>query len=259
MTGDVKALILAAGLGTRLGSLTASLPKCMLQIDGQPLLERLVRWLDRHGIEEIAVNLHYRPEVITSHLGDGRQLGVQITYSYEETLLGTAGAARRLAPYLDRTFVVVYGDGYTNLDLTRLLRLHADRRQAGRPHMTMALFHVPNPSACGLVDLDGDGRVTRFVEKPPPSEVFTDLASAGVLVCEPGMLDLIPEQAPSDFGRDVLPRALQAGVPVYGEPLAPGELLIDIGTPDAYERARALARGERDEYAPRAVATAQPR
>src|SRR4051794_37683916 len=95
----VKALILAAGLGTRLGSLTTTLPKCMLQIDGQPLLERLVRWLNRHGVEEIAVNLHYRPEVITSHLGDGDQLGVRITYSYEETLLGTAGAARRLAPF----------------------------------------------------------------------------------------------------------------------------------------------------------------
>lgn len=241
----MKALMLAAGLGTRLGPLTANLPKCMLAFDGQPLIERLIRWVRSHGVEQIAINLHHAPEAIQGRLGDGARLGVQITYSYEETLLGTAGAAGRLAWFLaDDDFVMVYTDGYTNVDLTRLLRLHAERRQPDQPHLTMLLFRVPDPTACGIVDVDPDGRVRRFVEKPSPTEVFSDLASAGVLVCSPGILGLIPPDGPSDFGRDVLPRALAEGIPVYGEPLAEGEFLIDIGTPAAYERALALARQE---------------
>ena len=241
----MKALILAAGLGTRLGPLTANIPKCMLSVDGQPLLERLVRWVRAHGITHVAVNLHYHPEVITAHLGDGSRFGVQITYSHEETLLGTAGAVKQLAPFFaDEPFVVVYGDGYTDLDLTHVVKLHAARRQPGQPHMTMVLFHVPNPSACGIVELDADNTIARFVEKPAPDEVFSDLASAGVLVCEPSILDLIPDTLPSDFGRDVLPLLLERSVPVYGEPLADDELLIDIGTPAAFERACAHARAQ---------------
>jgi len=237
----VKALILAAGLGTRLGALTADLPKCMLPVGGQPLIERLVRWVRRHGIEEAAINLHHRPAVVVGHLGSGERFGVRITYSFEEDLLGTAGAAKRLDWFLDGPFVVVYGDSFTNVDLSRLVRTHAARRTRGAPHLTMALQHVPNPTACGLADLDARGRVRRFVEKPAPSEVFTDVASAGLLVCEREILDLIPAGRPADFGHDVLPLALEREVPIYGELLRSDEYLLDIGTPAAYEQARLLA------------------
>jgi NDP-sugar pyrophosphorylase family protein len=237
----VQALILAAGLGTRLGSLTTTLPKCMVPLNGQPLVERLVRWLHVHGVDDVAINLHHCPDAITGHLGTGIRFGVEITYSYEEQPLGTAGAVRRLEAHFDGPFLVVYGDGYTNLDLSRVLRLHAARRQPGRPHVTMVLFRVPDPSACGIVDLDGDGLVRRFVEKPAPDQVFSDLASAGIFICERPILDLIPADGPSDFGRDVLPRVLELGIPIYGEPLAPGEFLIDVGTPEAYARACAHA------------------
>ncbi|MCB0126804.1 MAG: nucleotidyltransferase family protein [Caldilineaceae bacterium] len=239
----MKALILAAGKGTRLRNLTRDCPKPMLTVGNRPLLDQLVCWLRRHGITEIAINLHHLPAVIPAHLGDGHDKGVAITYSHEEQLLGTAGAAKRLQSFLNEPFVVIYGDGYTNLDLSRLIKFHQHRKETKWPDMlvTVALYHVANPAECGLVTLDADGRISHFVEKPDPTEIFTDLASAGILICEPALLDRIPEQGSYDFGRDLFPVLLEQGIPIGGQPLAEDEFLIDIGTPDGYRRAQTLA------------------
>lgn len=213
----------------------------MLPIAGRPLIEHLVRWLSAHGIRDVAINLHHRPDVIVGHLGSGISLGARIRYSYEVALLGTAGAARHLEHFFDGPFLVVYGDGYTNLDLGRLIRAHDARRTAGSPHMTMVFQRVPDPSACGVAALDDDGRVYRFAEKLAPAEVFSDLGSAGIIALEREMLELVPAETACDFGHDVVPRALQFGMRVYGEQLGDGEFLIDIGTPSAYDRACRLA------------------
>lgn len=238
----MKAMILAAGEGTRLRPLTLDRPKPMLPIGGKPLLEHLVRWLRRHGIADMAINLHYKPEAITDYFGDGRRFGVSITYSYEERLLGTAGAVKRLEGTFDDTFVVVYGDLLTNLDLGALIQFHVAKRRTSisnqRPLATVALYHVSNPSQCGLVELDGQGRITRFVEKPPAHAVFTDLANAGVLVLEPEVLDHIPRHEFCDFGHHLFPRLLAKGVPMYGYPISEGEYVMDIGTMEKYERAQ---------------------
>jgi NDP-sugar pyrophosphorylase family protein len=239
----MKALILAAGKGTRLAPLTLDLPKPMLPIGEKPLLEHLVRWLLRHGIAEIAVNLHHKPEIITGYLGNGRHLGANITYSRERELLGTAGAAKNLQSFLDETFVVMYGDVYTNFDLTRLIRYHNSLRSQSRfssCFLTMVLYRVHNPSACGLVEINEQGQVTRFVEKPPPDLVFTDLANAGVLVLEPGILNYIPPNMRYDFGLDLFPKLLRLGIPLYGYPLRDDEFLIDIGTLESYQEAQKL-------------------
>ncbi len=269
----LKALILAAGEGTRLRPLTLERPKPMLPIGGKPLLEHLVLWLRSHGITDILINLHHKPASITDYFGDGHRFGVSITYSHEKRLLGTAGAARKLHSLLDDTFVVVYGDVFTNLNLTRVIRFHhraggsvrrpasvlGDTHRSGwsltapdktttwfsptisahaaGPFLTLSLYRVENPSACGLVELDEHGRVIRFVEKPPPDQVFTDLANAGVLVLEPGILDYIPPHTFYDFGRDLFPQLLKAGVPMFGLPLNGNEYLVDIGTPAGYARA----------------------
>lgn len=242
----MKALILAAGKGTRLQDLTRNCPKPMLPVQGKPLLERVVCWLREHGIRDIAMNLHHCPEVITGHFGDGTAWDVQITYSYEETLLGTAGAAKRLARFLDEPFVVAYGDVYTNLNLSRLMAAHRQysRVESRDTLATLALYQVPNPTECGLVELAVDGRVMRFVEKPPPEQVFTDLANAGVMVCEPEILRFIPAETSFDFGRDLFPALLAAGKSMWGVAITPGEYLIDIGTPQAFQRAQGLAREE---------------
>jgi NDP-sugar pyrophosphorylase family protein len=204
----------------------------MLPVGGRPALAYLLDLCRFHGANEVAINLHHCPQAIPDHFGDGRSLGVRLLYSPEETLLGSAGALHPLRAFLDRTFFVLYGDVLTNMDLAALLQHH--RRQGGLG--TVALYRVPDPGRCGLVETDPAGRIQRFVEKP--AHVFTDLANAGVYVLDPAVLDYLPEDVPYDFGRDFFPRLLQAGVPLYGHPLRPEEYLLDIGTPENYARAQ---------------------
>jgi len=235
----IKAMLLAAGEGARLRPLTLHRPKVMLPIAGQPLLVHTLRWLKRYGVEQVAINLHHKSEAITSYCGDGRSWGVEITYSYEEKLLGTAGAVRKLRPFFDETFVLVYGDVLTDLPLDALLRFHREKGP-GPPsgYLTMALYRVPDPTAVGLVGLDEEGRVVAFKEKPRPEEVFTDLANSGILVLEPGIIEHIPADTFYDFGHHLFPKLLEEGVPMYGWPIPPQTYLLDIGTPENYERAR---------------------
>jgi NDP-sugar pyrophosphorylase family protein len=238
----MKALILAAGKGTRLNHLTANTPKPMLEIGGEPLLAHHVRRLAAAGVREIAINLHHAAGVIASYFGDGSRYGVRLEYSYEPQLLGTAGAAKKLAAFLNEPFYVIYGDVFNNVDLEELAAFHAGCKAAyaTAAALTLSLYRVPNPSECGLVQLASDGRITRFVEKPPPEEVFTDLANAGLLVCDPGVLAWAPAATVYDFGRDLIPELLAQDVPVFGKPISAAEHVIDIGTLPGLERARAL-------------------
>jgi len=230
----MKAMILGAGEGTRMRPLTIERPKPMLPIQGKPILEYTIELLRHHGITQIAVNLHHRPEVITEYFGDGRDFGVEITYSLEDRLLGTAGAVKKLEGYFDESFLVFYGDVLTNLNLSALVDFH--RTKAGIA--TVALYRVENPSACGIVELDEGWRITRFVEKPPPQEVFSDLANSGILVLEREVIDHIPTGVFRDFGYHVLPDLLVQGCPMYGYPIPDNTYLIDIGTMEKYERAQ---------------------
>lgn len=243
----MKAIILAAGEGTRLRPLTQECAKAMLPVGGQPLLGHLVYLLRAHGLTEIAINLHHRPDDVVSYFGDGNDFGVQITYSYEQELLGTAGAVKKLRGFFTETFLVIYGDLLTTLDLTALIRFH--QHQAGLA--TIALYWVDNPQACGIVALDEAGRIRRFVEKPGPDGVFSNLANAGIYVLEPEVVDVIPSGVYYDFGRDLFPALLENGMPLYGYPIQ--EYLIDIGTPGKYQQA------QRDWSRSVAVATPGPR
>ncbi len=236
---DICALILAAGEGTRLRPLTLERPKPMVPIAGRPLLDYTVGWLRDQGILDIAINLHYKPEVIVQHFGDGSALGVRIHYSHEPRILGTAGAARKIKAWVDgRPLIVVYGDVLTDLDLRALLQCHARvSQQDAAAAVTMSLYHVPNPTEVGLVGMDGTGKVNRFLEKPKPSEVFTDLANAGILVLQPMVLDLIPENTFCDFGMHIFPMLLQSGLSIYGWVIPEGTYLLDIGSPEKYAQA----------------------
>lgn len=233
----MRALVLAAGEGQRLRPLTYDRPKPMLPVGDRPLLEQIVCLLRLHGITEIAINLHHKPQSIRDYFGDGAQFGVQIEYSYEEQLLGSAGAVKRLEHYFcDDPFIVFYGDLYTEFELGQLVAVH----RSSDALVTMALYEVENPTACGIVELDERGLVTRFIEKPAPGQVFSRLANAGVFVVDPQVIDLIPPDTPFDFGRHVFPRMLTLGMSIQGYVIQ--ELLIDIGTPSNYERAQCVAR-----------------
>ena len=224
-------MVLAAGEGTRLRPLTAALPKPMVPLVGTPLLARTLRWLAGEGVTEAAVNLFHRPQAIPDYFGT-EFAGVRLHYFFEDTLRGTAGGLKAAeAVFRDAPFFVIYGDNLIHADLRRLADFHAARGGLA----TVGLFHHPNPAAAGIVGLDEQGRITRFVEKPPAAEVFSDLANAGVYVLDPAVLDAIPADAPSDFGRDIFPRLLEDGSDLSGALL--GGYLQDTGTPDAYRQA----------------------
>ncbi|MHB1415123.1 MAG: nucleotidyltransferase family protein [Chloroflexota bacterium] len=230
-----KAMILAAGEGTRLRPLTADTPKPLLPLAGVPLILYSLALLRQHGICEVAVNLHHNAQKIVDCLGDGSRLGMKIHYSYEEALLGTAGGLRKVAHLFDDTFVVLYGDVLTDCDLSALIRFH--RKQGGPA--TLALSEVTNPWEVGIVQLDQDGRVLDFVEKPPRGSAAGNLANGGIYVMERVVLDYVPKSGPCDFGYDVFPHLLREGLPIYGYLLPAKTYLVDIGTLDKYRRAEA--------------------
>jgi NDP-sugar pyrophosphorylase family protein len=227
-------MILAAGEGSRLRPLTLTCPKPMLPVAGRPGLEWIVKWLRHHDIQDLIINLHHRPDAVETHFGTGADYDVHITYSREQVILGTAGGVKRVETLFTGPFVVVYGDVLTDLDLKSLIAFHQEQGTA--PHITLSLYHAPNPTECGIVGLDAMNRVTRFVEKPPADAVFSDLANAGVLIVDPGLLTYVPADTFYDFSNDLLPELLKRGIPIYGQALPEGTYLIDIGTPEKYER-----------------------
>lgn len=235
----MKAVILAAGEGSRLRPLTQDRPKPMLPVAGKPVLEHIVGWLRDYGVTDVAVNLHHCPQVVQAHFGDGAAFGVHIRYAIEPVLLGTAGMLANFADFLDEPFVLVYGDVLTDLPLDALVAFHTERStQDDAALMTLSLYRVPDPTACGIVALDETGRITRFVEKPIPVQVFSNLASTGVLVVNPAILELIEPGRFADFGFHILPTALAQGRPLYGWEIPAHTYLIDMGTPAQYAQAQ---------------------
>ncbi|HJQ69086.1 MAG TPA: nucleotidyltransferase family protein [Blastocatellia bacterium] len=230
-----KAMLLAAGHGTRLRPLTERIPKCMVAINGRPLLEHTIERLKAYGVTDLLINLHYMPEAVTDHFGDGGRWGVRITYSRERELLGTAGAVKKVEGFFDGPFFVLYAD---NLSTCRLDRLWATHSSAGAV-ATIALHEREDPTQSGIVGLDDSGRVTRFLEKPRPDQVFSHWVSAGILALDPRVIDSIPAEGARDFGRDIFPRLLGEGAAIYGYKMTDGEGLWWIDTAADLERVKA--------------------
>lgn len=238
----MKAMLLAAGKGTRLGELTQNMPKPLLPIAGRPLLSFTLALLADAGVSDVVVNLHHLAAQVREQLGDGSRWGLRVRYSLEEELLGTAGAVRRAADAFTEPFLVVYGDNLLDVDLRQLVRAHQARQAAA----TIGLYQAPDPTAVGLVETDLDGRVRRFIEKPQPEEVTTRWANAGLYMLEPRLLASIPVGGLVDFGHDMFPRWLAGGERIFAAPLA--GLVQDIGTPEGY---RAAAKAVTTGLAPR--------
>ena len=217
------------GEGTRLRPLTLTTPKQMLPVAGRPMIERVVEHLAAHGIDHVVLSLGYRPDAFIDAYPDGRCASISLSYAVEDTPLDTAGAiafaASRAA--IDTTFVVANGDVLTELDVGALVAFH--RRQAAEA--TIALTPVADPSTFGVVTTDPDGRVTCFVEKPPPGEAPTNLINAGTYVCEPSVLERIPTGRRVSIERETFP-ALVAEGSLYA--MASHAAWTDVGTPERY-------------------------
>jgi NDP-sugar pyrophosphorylase family protein len=230
----MKAMVLAAGEGTRLRPLTLRMPKPMLPVAGRPTLEWIFLWLRYYGIREIVVNLCHQPEPVLQYFGDGAAGDLQLTFSVEQDMLGTAGGIKRVAGLFGEPFVVIYGDVLTDMDLGELVRLHATH--GAPPHATLSLCQAAKPWECGIVGVDPRGQVTQFVEKPARDAIFSHFTNAGVLVVDPALLEYIPADSAYDIGRDLLPDLLRRQVPLFAHVPPEPFYLIDIGTPEKYQR-----------------------
>jgi mannose-1-phosphate guanylyltransferase len=226
----MKAFLLAAGLGTRLRPITDTTPKCLVEIDGRPLLEIWLDALAKAGVDEVLVNTHYLARQVQAHVAD-RSSPPLVQLRHEPTLLGSAGTLLANRDFVagEDMFLVVYADNLTDFDLGVLVDAH----RLGDADATMAVFHAARPSECGIVDVNADGLVVGFVEKPaePPS----DLANAGMYVFDPSVLEEIPRPLPRDIGFDLLPRLVGRTRAVAMD----DSFFLDIGSPVALERARA--------------------
>jgi mannose-1-phosphate guanylyltransferase / phosphomannomutase len=227
----MKAVVMAGGEGTRLRPLTSNQPKPMVPIVGKPCMEHIIELLHTHGFEDVIVTVAFMPQAIRSYFGDGESLGARIEYSVEESPLGTAGSVRLGADKLDDTFLVISGDALCDFDLTKLVKFHRKRGAA----VTIALKSVPNPLEFGIVVVDEEGRVERFLEKPSWGQVFSDTINTGVYVLEREVLDHIPADVPFDFSKELFPLLLEMGRPIYGLPME--GYWQDIGNLDQYRQA----------------------
>jgi len=203
----MKAVLLAAGKGTRLRPLTDEIPKVMVPIAGKPILEHHVEHLAGTGIREIFINLHHLPERITSYFGDGRKWGVRIRYSFEPEILGTAGAVKKLETELrGAPFLVVYGDNFSEFDFVDFISWSEKAGGLG----TVAVFEKKDVAGSGVVDIGSGDRIERFFEKPASNEALSHWVNAGIYRFSEDILDDIPPGY-SDFGHDIFPEAIKRG------------------------------------------------
>jgi mannose-1-phosphate guanylyltransferase / phosphomannomutase len=208
----MKAVVMAGGEGSRLRPLTIGRPKPMVPMVSKPVMGHILDLLKRHGITEVVVTLHFMPEVIQGYFGDGGSLGMEIRYAVEETPLGTAGSVKNAQKYLDEPFIIISGDAVTDLDLEKIIAFHEEKQAEA----TLTLYRVANPLEYGVIITDPDGRVTQFLEKPSWGEVISDTVNTGIYVIDPTVLDLIEEGVPTDWSKDVFPKMLEDGRPLYG-------------------------------------------
>lgn len=201
---------MAAGLGTRLRPLTHEIPKPLVPVANRPIMEHILALLAGHGLTEIVANLHWYGDTIRGRFGDGSGLGVDLSYSEEEKLLGTAGGVRNVRAFFeDEPFVVMAADALTDIDLGALARAHAEHDWMA----TLAVKRVADTSEYGVVVTGSDGRVEGFQEKPDPADARSDLANSMIYVLEPEIFDHFPDQEEVDFALDVFPALLEADVP----------------------------------------------
>ena len=249
----MKAMILAAGKGTRVRPITHTIPKPMIPILQKPVMEFLLELLRQHGFDQIMVNVSHLAHEIENYFRDGQKFGVQIAYSFEGRIvdgelvgeaLGSAGGMRRIqdfSPFFDGTFVVLCGDALIDLDLTAAVKWHREKGSIA----TVIMKSVPREevSSYGVVVTDEDGRIQAFQEKPSVEEALSTSINTGIYIFEPEVLDYIPSGEEFDIGSQLFPKLVEMGAPFYG--ITMDFQWVDIGkVPDYWRAVRGVLQGE---------------
>ena len=227
----MKAVVMAGGEGSRLRPLTSRQPKPLVPVAGRPIMEHILLHLRRHQMRDVVATVQYMGASIRNYFGDGSEQGVALTYSVEDSPLGTAGSVMLARAQLIEPFVVISGDSLTDIDLVAAVRFHRERRAIA----TIVLKPVPNPLEYGVVVVDEGGAVQRFIEKPSWGEVISDLANTGIYILDPAVFDFFRPGEPTDWSGDVFPKLLKQGEPVFGW-VASG-YWEDVGSHGAYIKA----------------------
>jgi NDP-sugar pyrophosphorylase family protein len=235
-TGDLSAVILVGGLGTRLRNVVADRPKPMALVNGKPFLELLVAQLTRAGISDVVLCVGYRADFIEAHFGDGLRFGTRIRYAREQELLGTAGAVRNALHFISSDpFFVLNGDSYCPVDFSKMVADHFNRRAAA----TIVAVETTDSSRYGTLRLQADGVVEGFIEKTESSG--SGWISAGIYLMQQAVLKSLPAGKPASLERDVFPALVQQhslhSIKTTGA-------FIDIGIPSELERAQTLFAAE---------------
>ncbi|MCC5666766.1 NDP-sugar synthase [Nostoc sp. CHAB 5784] len=250
----MKAMILAAGKGTRVRPITYTIPKPMIPILQKPVMEFLLELLRRHGFDQIMVNVSHLAEEIENYFRDGQRFGVQIAYSFEGKIddngklegeaIGSAGGMRRIqdfSPFFDDTFVVLCGDALIDLDLTAAVKWHRARGSIA----TIITKSVPKEevSSYGVVVTDEEGRVKAFQEKPSTEEALSTNINTGIYIFEPEVFNYIPSGVEYDIGGQLFPKLVEIKAPFYAIPM--DFEWVDIGkVPDYWRAIRGVLLGE---------------
>jgi mannose-1-phosphate guanylyltransferase len=249
----MKAMILAAGKGTRVRPITHVLPKPMIPLVRKPVMEFLVEHLKAHDIKQIMVNTSHLAPVIEDYFRDGDRFGVQMAYSFEGDLIGgqiegkaigSAGGMKKIqdfSGFFDETFVVLCGDALVDIDFAQVLRFHRDRKSIA----TLVLRDVPpdDVSKYGVVQTDASGRIVRFQEKPARDQAVSSTINTGIYVFEPEIFQYIPSGVEFDIGSQLLPELVRNGQSIFGITLP--FAWLDIGSvPDYWEATGLLLRGK---------------
>jgi mannose-1-phosphate guanylyltransferase/phosphomannomutase len=227
----MKAVVMAGGEGSRLRPLTLGRPKPMVPLVNRPMLEHILLLLKRHGITDVIITVQYMATFIQNQLGDGSDLGMNISYSVEDEPLGTAGSVRQAAEELKDTFLVISGDALTDIDLSAVLAFH----RKAKAMCTLTLYRVANPLEYGVVVTGEGGRIREFQEKPSWSEVVTDTINTGIYVLESSIFDYYERDQVFDFSKDLFPLLLKDEKRLFGY-IAEG-YWTDVGSLEEYVRA----------------------
>lgn len=237
----MKAILLSAGLGSRLRPLTYTTPKQLLPINGKPLLSYHLESLYKYGVRDILINTHHLHEQIEEFVNDNKERfkGLTIQTVFEKTLLGSAGTLKENKLFFknEDDFFVIYADNLTNINYNSLFGIHKDKGGV----VTIASYVEEFPESKGIISFDENDRVLKFIEKPKPDQIISKYANAGIYVVNKKIFEYLNslEKMPLDFGFDVFPYLLDKNEDMYIYKM--NEFLLDIGTLESYTKSQDIS------------------